>query len=214
MHLKAAHVLLHGLAAREHGPLRATHAPVASKRDKCIAKWAQLAPKELTGTQELLRSVECELEHVRTFTKWQDTPRQLVPWGRWEGLARMLLEIQGQFHVRDLALAREPQQGPCPPQQGMQKRRLPRPMRRQPLRCIQRGSGRRLLEERGGGGVWDPKVCVPEMARQDFPNGKFRFFPRWPLWSWGGGGVSSCGCQPFLYILSGRGGGGNIPESK
>ena len=68
MHLKAAHVLLHGLAAREHGPLRATHAPVASKRDKCIAKWAQLAPKELTSTQKLLRSVECELEHVRAFT--------------------------------------------------------------------------------------------------------------------------------------------------
>ena len=23
----------------------------------------------------------------------------------------------------------------------------------------------------------DPKVCAPTMARQDFPDGKFRFFP-------------------------------------
>ena len=158
MHLKAAHVLLHGLAAREHGPLRASHAPVASKRDKCIAKLAQLAPKRLTSTQKLLRSVECELEHVRTFTKRQDTPRQLVPWGRWEGPARMLFEIQGQFHVRDLALAREPQQSPCPSQQGMQKRRLPRPMRRQPRRCIQRRPGR-------GHGQWARPKLVARIGR-------------------------------------------------
>ena len=86
-------MLLHGLAAREHGPLRAAHALVASKRDKCIAKRAQLAPKELTSSQKLLRFVERELEHVRAFTKWQGTPRQLVPRSRWEGPARMLFEI-------------------------------------------------------------------------------------------------------------------------
>ena len=40
----------------------------------------------------------------------------------------------------------------------------------------------------GGEGVWDPKVCVPKRARPDFPNCKFRFFPRWSLWSGGGGG--------------------------
>ena len=39
----------------------------------------------------------------------------------------------------------------------------------------------------GAGGVWVPKVCVPKIAQQDFPNCKFRFFPRWLLW-WGGGG--------------------------
>ena len=42
-------------------------------------------------------------------------------------------------------------------------------------------------EERGRGGVWNPKVCVPKMARQEFPFCKFWFFPRWSLWSWGGG---------------------------
>ena len=33
------------------------------------------------------------------------------------------------------------------------------------------------LEERsrGGGGFWDPKVCVPQMTRPDFPDGKVRF---------------------------------------
>ena len=35
----------------------------------------------------------------------------------------------------------------------------------------------------GGGGVWDPKFCVPKMAHSDFPDCKFRFFPRWSLWS-------------------------------
>ena len=53
----------------------------------------QLAPKELSSSQKLFRFVERELEHVRTFTKWQDTPRQLVPWSRWEGPARMLFKI-------------------------------------------------------------------------------------------------------------------------
>ena len=55
------------------------------------------------------------------------------------------------------------------------------------------GGGRDVLEERrkGGSGTqkFVPKVCVPRMARQDFPNGKFRFFARWSLWS-GGEGVS------------------------
>ena len=41
------------------------------------------------------------------------------------------------------------------------------------------------LEE--GGGVRDPKVCVPKIVRPDFPDGTFCFFPRWSLWSGGGG---------------------------
>ena len=28
---------------------------------------------------------------------------------------------------------------------------------------------------KGGGGVWDPKVCAPKMARLDFPFNRFRF---------------------------------------
>ena len=59
----------------------------------------------------------------------------------------------------------------------------------------------RLAERRGEGGegVWDPKVCVPKLTGSDFPNGTFRFFPRWSLWSWGGGvpPPSSGGCRPF-----------------
>ena len=50
-----------------------------------------------------------------------------------------------------------------------------------------------------GGGVWAPKVCVPKMARSDFPNGKFRFFTRWSLGSGGGGGGQGLGgwlCWP------------------
>ena len=31
-------------------------------------------------------------------------------------------------------------------------------------------------------------VVLVHRARPDFPNGKFRFVPRWSLWSWGGGG--------------------------
>ena len=42
--------------------------------------------------------------------------------------------------------------------------------------------------EGGGRGIWDPKVCVPTMARQDFPDCKFRCFQRWSLWCGGGGG--------------------------
>ena len=40
----------------------------------------------------------------------------------------------------------------------------------------------------GGGGFWDPKDCVPKIARQYLPRCKFRFFPRWSLWFGGGGG--------------------------
>ena len=32
-----------------------------------------------------------------------------------------------------------------------------------------------------GRGVWDQKMCVPN--RLDFPDGSFRFSPRWSLWS-------------------------------
>ena len=65
------------------------------------------------------------------------------------------------------------------------------------LTADRRGGGggvREVLE--GGGGVWDPKVCVPKMARQDFTC-KFRFFPPQSLRS-GGRGVQG-------------GGGGNPP---
>ena len=34
---------------------------------------------------------------------------------------------------------------------------------------------REVLE--GEGKVWDPKLCVPKMARQDCPDWKSRFFP-------------------------------------
>ena len=50
-------------------------------------------------------------------------------------------------------------------------------------------SPRDVLEE-GGGGLGPKSLCT-KMARQDFPNGKFRFPPRWSLWSEGrprGGG--------------------------
>ena len=51
--------------------------------------------------------------------------------------------------------------------------------------------------EGGEGGVWDPKVCVPKTARSDFPYCKFRFFPRWSLWSGRGGrGVQGGGGTP------------------
>ena len=38
-----------------------------------------------------------------------------------------------------------------------------------------------------GGGVWDPKVCVPKMARSDVPSGKFVFFPAMVTLVMGGG---------------------------
>ena len=37
------------------------------------------------------------------------------------------------------------------------------------------------------GVFWSPKDCVAKMAQPDFPNGKFRFFPRRALWLGGGG---------------------------
>ena len=59
-------------------------------------------------------------------------------------------------------------------------------------------------------GVWDPKL-VRKMAPPDFPDGKLRFFPRWSLWS-GGGGVNGryrsteCPrhrhCQPLVQWFS------------
>ena len=63
---------------------------------------------------------------------------------------------------------------------------------------------------RGGGGGWGPTVRVPKMAPPDFPDCKFRFLPRWSLWSGGGGGwsrggnpPSSCGVRPFGYFPRG-----------
>ena len=48
----------------------------------------------------------------------------------------------------------------------------------------------RSVRSGGGGGVfWEPKVCVQKIAPPDFLSCKFRFSPRWSLWSWGGGGV-------------------------
>ena len=43
-----------------------------------------------------------------------------------------------------------------------------------------------------GGGGSGTKFCVPKMAESDFPDYRFRCFPRWSLWSvWGGGGVGT-----------------------
>ena len=104
--------------------------------------------------------------------------------------------------------------------------------------CIRRewGGGRDVLEESGGGGCWDvleesggggqgcirrewggggvlgPKSACPKMARPDFPNGKFRFFPKWSLWS-GGGGSRGGVPPPMVYarlILPSGGGGGGL----
>ena len=74
--------------------------------------------------------------------------------------------------------------------------------------CVNQRGIRR--EERGAG---TQKVCVSKMARSDFPNGKFRFLPRWSLWSGKGGGgwhkalVSGClplaapiGLSPLLIL--------------
>ena len=63
-----------------------------------------------------------------------------------------------------------------------------------PSRGGAQGSSRR----EDWGGVWDPNICVPKMARSDFPDGKFRFFPRWSFSSGGEG--------------EGGSGGGGVPH--
>ena len=45
---------------------------------------------------------------------------------------------------------------------------------------------------RGGRGGGAAKVYVPKMAQSDFPNGKYRFFPRWSLWTLGGSMTRWC----------------------
>ena len=45
---------------------------------------------------------------------------------------------------------------------------------------------RDVVEERGGGGVWNPKVCVPKKAQIDISFCKFPFFPTMKSGSWGG----------------------------
>ena len=55
-----------------------------------------------------------------------------------------------------------------------------------------RGRGQGTVR-RGGGrrGLGPKSLCTKSGPRHDFPNGKFRFFPRWSLWSGGGGGVGT-----------------------
>ena len=50
-------------------------------------------------------------------------------------------------------------------------------------------------ERRGGGGK---KVCQ-KWPDKIFPTGNFVYFPKWSLWSGGGGRYppSSCGVRPF-----------------
>ena len=69
---------------------------------------------------------------------------------------------------------------------------------------------------RGGGGAggWDPKVCVPKMTQQDFPNGKFRCFPRWSLWSGGEGGGGYPPPPPAVHGPSDTSLGGWVPLSR
>ena len=55
-----------------------------------------------------------------------------------------------------------------------------------------------------GGGVRNPKICAPKMARPDFPNSKFHFFPRCSLWS--GGGILEEGSPLFGF------GGPKLPK--
>ena len=74
------------------------------------------------------------------------------------------------------------------------------PQAREALGVLRRARVRDVVEERGGGGVWDPKVCVPKMADQIFPMGNFVFFPRWSLWSAGGGRVVQGGGAPPLLL--------------
>ena len=70
------------------------------------------------------------------------------------------------------------------------------------------GGGGAVLNERGGG-FWDPKVCVPNMARPDCPYCEFRFPARWSLWAGGGsrGGGSSLRKKKNQAQALGGGGG-------
>ena len=54
-----------------------------------------------------------------------------------------------------------------------------------------------------GGGFGTQRFCVPTMAQLDFLSCKLRFFPRWSLWSEGGGAGGFRGDPPrsFLVIL-------------
>ena len=73
-----------------------------------------------------------------------------------------------------------------------------------------------LSETRGGGGVLEgergpgiQKIVYPKPAQPDFPDCKFRFFPRWSLWSVGGGGpggrtLPHLRCTAILILPSGR----------
>ena len=79
--------------------------------------------------------------------------------------------------------------------EGAKRRKVcigPVPQVNQFLKLSMDGLVRLTLEERKGGGVWDPKVCIPKMARSDVPDCEFCFFfPRWSPWSErerGGGG--------------------------
>ena len=58
-------------------------------------------------------------------------------------------------------------------------------------------------------------MCVTTMAQQDFPNGKFRFLPRWSLWSGGlarGHGVGLYAFGGAFGLGSGGSGGGGYPH--
>ena len=93
------------------------------------------------------------------------------------------------------------------------------------------GGGRGQGRGGGRGGVWDPKVWVPKRARSSFPDCNFRVFPRWSLWSGGGGGPWGCagpsraahppvaqggipdhamGPPPLTHAPPGGGGGGSL----
>ena len=64
------------------------------------------------------------------------------------------------------------------------------------------GGLRRGCIRREEGEVWDPKFCVPKMAQQDFPSGKFRFSHDGYFGMGGGGG--SNGQVAMSKLGSGR----------
>ena len=55
-----------------------------------------------------------------------------------------------------------------------------------------------IRRQRGGGGVWDPKICAPKMARpvSPFVNSFLPTAVTLVCW-WDGGGEAPPGCQPF-----------------